>query len=113
MRLAIISLVALSWAWNAQAGQTPAPPIRLTLAPTDQRLTLDQAHFQTGTIERPVEPRTAVDYRFGVDGPVASAGYLCGIGGIGPDSVAIPGGPASVYSHAGTFLGATLATPIK
>ena len=113
MRLLLLSLLALSGAWAANAGETPAGPIRLALAPTDERVALDQAHFQVSAIERPTEPRTAVDHRFGADGPVASAGYLCGLGGIGPDSVAVPGGPASVYSHAGTFLGATLATPIR
>jgi hypothetical protein len=41
------------------------------------------------------------------------AGYLCGIGGIGPSDGPIAGGPGSAYGHAGTFLGAKLALAIR
>jgi hypothetical protein len=111
MRTAILGCL-LCAALGARAADKPAL-LKLTLPPIDRRLELDSTYFAGGTIERPIEPRTEVDHRFGPDGPVASAGYLCGLGGIGPDSEPIPGGPASVYSHAGTFLGASLAMPIR
>jgi hypothetical protein len=63
--------------------------------------------------DTPVQPHTAVDHRFTPDGLTASAGYLCGIGGIGPDSDATRGGPSSAFQHYGTFLGATVGYPIR
>jgi hypothetical protein len=68
---------------------------------------------QESTVELAVEPKTAVDHRFGPDGLVGEAGYLCGIGGIGPDADAPPGGPASAFGHSGTFLGASLGYAFK
>jgi hypothetical protein len=44
---------------------------------------------------------------------MGSAGYLCGIGGIGPDTTATRGGPASAFQHFGTFLGASLGYAFK
>ena len=110
---ALIILIAFAGAAQAAepASNSPAP-IRLALSGADLRAALDRAETTSSAIERPIEPKTAVDWRVGQDGAKAQAGYLCGIGGIGPDSEPIPGGPASVYGHAGTFLGAALAVPL-
>jgi hypothetical protein len=67
---------------------------------------------QVSAAEAPIQPRTAVDHRFTQDGLTGSAGYLCGIGGIGPDTDATRGGPSSAFAHYGTFLGATVGYPL-
>ena len=109
------TLSTLVWAGAAWcADQTaPQPPIRLNLTADDLRTDLDRAHLAGSSIERPIESRTAVDYHLPSSGLTGQAGYLCGLGGIGPDSQPIPGGPASTYGHAGTFLGAKLALSIR
>ena len=115
-RLIVFAAAIIVFAGAAQAAQSPdlppAEPIKLTLSGADLRAALDRAQTTPSAIERPIEPKTAVDWRVGGDGVKAQAGYLCGIGGIGPDSEPIPGGPGAVYSHAGTFLGAALAVPL-
>jgi hypothetical protein len=68
---------------------------------------------QESTVELAVEPITAVNHRFGQDGLVGEAGYLCGIGGIGPDADALRGGPASAFGRSSTFLGASLGYAFK
>jgi len=94
----------------AGAAQAAIPPIKLPAPGAELRAALDRVQTDPSARERPIEPRTAVDWKLG--GAKAEAGYLCGLGGIGPDSEPIPGGPGSVYSHAGTFLGATLGVPL-
>ncbi|HEY1560338.1 MAG TPA: hypothetical protein VGF71_05545 [Caulobacteraceae bacterium] len=106
-----VLIIVLAFAGAAQAAD-PSVPIRLALSGADLRAALDRVETTPSAIERPIEPKTAVDWRVGGNGAKAQAGYLCGIGGIGPDSEPIPGGPASVYGHAGTFLGAALAVPL-
>lgn len=106
---ALVVLLALAGAARAD----PPVPIKLALSGPDLRAALDRDLTTPSAVERPIEPKTAVDWRVGGErGAKAEAGYLCGLGGIGPDSEPIPGGPASVYSHAGTFLGAALAVPL-
>jgi hypothetical protein len=109
------TLSAMVWAGAAWCADetAPLPPIRLNLSASDFRAELDRAHLAGSSIERPIEPRTAVDYRLPSPGLTGQAGYLCGLDGIGPSSEPIPGGPASVYGHNGTFLGAKLAVAIR
>ncbi|HEY1879110.1 MAG TPA: hypothetical protein VGG68_04175 [Caulobacteraceae bacterium] len=110
---ALIILFAFAGAAQAAEPKSDAPaPIRIALSGVDLRAALDRAETTPSALERPIEPKTAVDWRVSDSGAKAQAGYLCGIGGIGPDSEPIPGGPASVYGHAGTFLGAALAVPL-
>jgi hypothetical protein len=107
------ALLACAGAARAEESSEPLPPLRLSVSPAQLRAELDRAHLEGSSIERPIEPRTAVDYRLPQSRLTGQAGYLCGIGGIGPDSGPIPGGPASTYEHAGTFLGAKLALAIR
>ena len=109
--LVILSFLAGA-ARAAEPPQVPTIPIKLSLTDTQMRAALDRSQTTPSAVERPIEPKTAVDWRVSGSGARAQAGYLCGIGGIGPDSEPIPGGPASVYGHAGTFLGAALAVPL-
>ncbi|HEY1448469.1 MAG TPA: hypothetical protein VGF33_08020, partial [Caulobacteraceae bacterium] len=44
---------------------------------------------QPSAIEAPASAKTSIDHQFTPDGLVGAAGYLCGIGGIGPDSDAL------------------------
>jgi len=104
MLTTVLALTALAVA----AAQTPTAPIRLNLTFVDDHATSDVARFQDSAIERPIEPRTAVEIRFAPDGLVGSAGYLCGVGGIGPDGDNARVGPASAFQHFGNFLGASL-----
>jgi len=119
MRLSILAALTVSAAFWASAGQcadedaAPAAPIKLNLTLLDARDALDVSRLQGSAIEQPIEPRTAVEHRFTPDGVTGSAGYLCGIGGIGPDGEEARVGPASAFQHFGTFLGATLAVPIR
>lgn len=110
-----VALSGLACANAAWAGDPAAslPPLRLTVSADRLRAELDRAHLESSSIERPIEPRTAVDYHLPSPGLTGQAGYLCGLGGIGPSSEPIPGGPASVYGHNGTFLGAKLALAIR
>jgi hypothetical protein len=116
MRLVTLTPVAallLASAADAQnAGVfTPDAVATVTNRPLDLSLRPDglvRAYPQSSAREDAVRPRTAVDHRFAPDGLVGQAGYLCGIGGIGPDSDALRGGPASAHGHSGTFLGASL-----
>jgi hypothetical protein len=97
--------------------QTPSPlppnageaavAVRRQLDLSSHVAVLARPFRQESTLERSIEPKTAVDHRFGPTGPVGEAGYLCGIGGIGPDADALRGGPASAFGHSGTFLGAS------
>jgi hypothetical protein len=90
---------------DAQAAPAP-PPLRLDLS--DHGAFLARPIPQASAAETIVEPKTAVDHQFAPSGLVGQAGYLCGIGGIGPDGDALRGGPASAHGHSGTFLGASL-----
>ena len=117
MRVMVLaaSLSSVVWASGALCadGAAPLPPIRLSVSASDLRAELDRSHLAGSSIERPIENRTAVGYRLPSPGLTGQAGYLCGLGGIGPSSEPIPGGPASTYGHAGTFLGAKLALTIR
>ena len=109
----LIILISLSGAAQAaEPAAESAAPVRIVVSGTDLRASLDRLQTAASAIERPIQNKTAVDWTLGREGAKAQAGYLCGIGGIGPDSDPIPGGPGSVYSHAGTFLGAALAIPL-
>ncbi|HEY7901158.1 MAG TPA: hypothetical protein VIC25_08235 [Caulobacteraceae bacterium] len=110
MRLSLPCLVAavLAGGVHAQAASDPTQPARTTLRLGVSDAALDRPYGRTSAVETAIQPRTEVDHRFGRDGPVAQAGYLCGIGGVGPDSAAPGGGPASLWNHQGTFLGASL-----
>jgi hypothetical protein len=100
-------LVAAFVASASEAQIAPAaPPLRLDLS--DHGAFLARPIPQASAADLVVEPKTAVDHRFGQDGPIGQAGYLCGIGGLGPDGDALRGGPASAHGHSGTFLGASL-----
>ncbi|MFI4976529.1 MAG: hypothetical protein ACHP84_18495 [Caulobacterales bacterium] len=57
--------------------------------------------------------RTQIDHRFARDGLVGSAGYMCGIDGVVPDTNLTGGGPASTFGRQGTFLGARLGYSFK
>ena len=92
----------------AQAQTVRQAPLRPVLNLTDPTSGLSLPYPQSSTIEIPMQPRTEVDHRFAPDGLVGQAGYLCGIGGIGPDTDAPRGGPSSLFGHQGTFLGAKL-----
>jgi hypothetical protein len=81
-------------------------PLKLE-PPTPLDLRLPRA----SSIERPIEVRTAVDHHF-ASGVVGQAGYLCGLGGIGPDGAA-PSGPEGAFGRSGAFLGASLAVPLR
>jgi hypothetical protein len=94
---------------GAAAAQTPPPLARLDL--TLPATALARPWPRASALETVVQPRTAVDHRFGRDGLAGEAGYLCGIGGIGPDSAPPGGGPSSLWNHQGTFLGAKLGYP--
>jgi hypothetical protein len=104
--LAAIGALALVGAAKAEAtaGAPAKPPARLRLS--DDNATLVRPYASSSAAEDPIEGKTAVDHHFGPRGPVGQAGYLCGIGGIGPDNDAPRGGPASAFEHFGTFLGA-------
>jgi hypothetical protein len=106
--LAAIGALALAGAAKAEAtADAPAkPPMRLHLS--DDRAIVVRPYARGSAAEDPIEAKTAVDHRFGREGPVGQAGYLCGIGGIGPDNDAPRGGPASAFEHFGTFLGASV-----
>lgn len=67
---------------------------------------------QQSAIERPIEVKTAVEHRFG-SGALGQAGYLCGLGGIGPDGEGARSGPEGAFGRSGAFLGASLALPIR
>ena len=112
--LAAAAALSIAGAACAQAVAPVASPTgALGLAP---RLDLSDAgavgvwrpYAKTGASEDPIDSKTAVDHRFGADGPVGQAGYLCGVGGIGPDNDGPRGGPASAFEHFGTFLGASV-----
>ena len=98
---------------SSAVAQTPAAPIKLDLTPRETHVDFDPSRFEGSAIEPAIQPRTAVERRFGADGPTASAGYLCGLSGIGPDGDGTRGGPASAYGAFGRFLGATVAYPIR
>jgi hypothetical protein len=123
MRFMILGAIAvLSFAQSARA-QTSSPPpqgageanaaTRRPLDLSSHAVALARPLRQGSTVEVAIEPKTAVDHRFGPDGFVGEAGYLCGIGGIGPDADALRGGPASAFGHSGTFLGASLGYAFK
>jgi hypothetical protein len=113
---AIVVLFAQSaWAQTSSplaqaAGQANAPRPLFDLS---SHVALSRPLRQESTVELAIEPKTAVDHRFGPGGLVGEAGYLCGIGGIGPDTDAPRGGPASAFGHSGTFLGASLGYAFK
>lgn len=86
--------------------------LALAPAPVDRRAALEAAVFKQSAIERPIDNRTAVDRRFS-SGAVGQAGYLCGLGGIGPDGEPLHGGPEGAFGRSGAFLGASLAFPIR
>jgi hypothetical protein len=101
--MSMLALMALA----AGAADLPPAPPRLDLTP---RAAVERGYAPpspTGDSE----PRTAVDHRFTRQGLTGEAGYLCGIGGIGPDAAAPGGGPSSLWNHQGTFLGAKLGYP--
>ena len=100
---------ALAAASMAQAQPAPRDARIPALHLSDAGSGLKRPYSEPSAIEIPVQPRTSIDHRFARDGLVGQAGYLCGIGGIGPDSDAPRGGPSSLFGHQGTFLGATLA----
>jgi hypothetical protein len=102
--------LALVWAMApaALAQTAPQGPARPILYPTDSASGLMRPYTRSSAIEIPVQPRTELDHRFASGGLVGEAGYLCGIGGIGPDTDAPRGGPSSLYGHQGMFLGAKL-----
>jgi hypothetical protein len=116
MRVVILASVAmfmLASAADAQNEGALAPaagttqnyrPLDLTLRPDGAARAVPQA----SAIEAPIQAKTAIDHQFAPEGLVGQAGYLCGIGGLGPDSDALHGGPASAHGHSGTFLGASL-----
>ena len=115
MRLMILgAIVVFSFAQSAWT-QTLSPEaggatgaLRRPLDLSSHAGVLARPLRQESAVEQPVELKTAVDHRFGPTGPIGQAGYLCGIGGIGPDTDALRGGPASAFGHSGTFLGASL-----
>ena len=116
------AIVALAFAQSAWAQtSSPLPPgageatveMRRPLDLSSHATVLAHPLRQESTVELAVEPKTAVDHRFGPGGLVGEAGYLCGIGGIGPDADAPRGGPASAFGHTGTFLGASLGYAFK
>ena len=108
--LCLCGLAALVMAGAADAQSTPdqAPthtvPLHLALPP----MNVSPPHDLSGPDAAASQGHTEVDHRFGRDGPVAQVGYLCGLGGIGPDSAPPGGGPSSMWNHQGTFLGASL-----
>lgn len=114
--LAIVafSLAQASWAETLpRAHADAAAPILRPLDLSSHAVAFARPLRQESTVELAIEPKTAVDHRFGPDGLVGEAGYLCGIGGIGPDADAVRGGPASAFGHSGTFLGASLGYAFK
>jgi hypothetical protein len=123
MRFMILgAVVVLSFAQSAWAQTSNPLPQSAGVANAGMRRPLDLSSHaaalarplrQETTVELAVETKTAVDHRFGPDGVVGEAGYLCGIGGIGPDADAPRGGPASAFGHSGTFLGASLGYAFK
>ncbi|HEY2178715.1 MAG TPA: hypothetical protein VGH15_09055 [Caulobacteraceae bacterium] len=109
MRVPLLCLPLLSLAAGAAAAPQPTPTrLDLSLPAAPER-----AWPRANAIEPTAEPRTEIDHRFGPDGLTAEAGYLCGIGGIGPDSAPPGGGPSSLWNHQGTFLGAKLGYPFR
>jgi hypothetical protein len=106
--LCALAALAVAGAANAQTATDqalPRPvPLRLTLPP----MALSRPADLSGPDAAASQGHTEVDHRFGKDGPVAQVGYLCGLGGIGPDSDPPGGGPSSLWNHQGTFLGASL-----
>ena len=103
--LLCLATAALAGGARAEAAAgTARPALRLAIPDT----TVQRPFSRASAVETPLASRTEVDHRFGREGPVAQAGYLCGIGGLGPDSAAPGGGPASLWNHQGTFLGAKL-----
>lgn len=116
MRAMILAVLAALSAANLASAQAASPivvragrlgpPNHLDLS--DDRADVLRPYARTSTTEDPIDSKTAVDHRFGSDGLVGQAGYLCGIGGIGPDNDGPRGGPASAFEHFGTFLGASV-----
>jgi hypothetical protein len=104
----VLCLACLAVAGGVRAETATPQPVRPVLDLSLPDAAPDRPFARTSAIETAVQPRTEVDHRFGQDGPVAQAGYLCGIGGIGPDSDPPGGGPSSLWNHQGTFLGAKL-----
>ena len=106
--LCCLAALALAGGASAQSAPDQAPshpaPLRLALPP----LALSRPDVLSGSEATASQGRTEVDHRFGRDGPVAQVGYLCGLGGIGPDSAPPGGGPSSLWNHQGTFLGASV-----
>jgi hypothetical protein len=100
---------AVIWvvAGAVQAQSAPVPPTPI-LHLTDPTGAIARPYARLSAVEVPVQPRTEVDHRFAPHGLVGQAGYLCGIGGIGPDDDPPRGGPSSLWGHQGTFLGAKL-----
>jgi hypothetical protein len=110
VRAAALCLALLAFgAGAAAAPPTPPSAVRLDLSPPAAGL--ERPYSRAGAIETAAPPRTAVDHRFSRDGLTGEAGYLCGIGGIGPDAAPPGGGPSSLWNHQGTFLGAKLGYP--
>lgn len=112
--LAAVAALSIAGAACAQA-VAPVAPRASELRPVTRLDLSDDSAFgifrpfaKAGASEDPIDPKTAVGHRFGADGPVGQAGYLCGIGGIGPDNDGPRGGPASAFEHFGTFLGASV-----
>ena len=116
MRVAILASVAILMLASGAEAQNedvfaPASGTHLNYRPLDLSLKWDgaaRAVPQPSAIEAPIQAKTAIDHEFEPEGLVGQAGYLCGIGGIGPDDDALRGGPASAHGHSGTFLGASL-----
>ena len=84
------------------------PPINLSSA----RASLAVSYAGAGPTRQAGVAQTAVDHRFGSDGPVGSVGYLCGIDRFA-DANTAGRGPTSGFGHQGTFLGASLGYTFK
>lgn len=116
MRVMILAVITALSAADLASAQAASPIVarasQLTplthLDLSDDRAVLFRPYVRTSAAEDPIDPKTAVDHRFGSNGPVGQAGYLCGISGIGPDNDGPRGGPASAFEHFGTFLGASV-----
>ena len=92
----------------AVLASSAAPGPHVVLSASEGLLALDMVRLEPDAREPEVANLTAIDHRFGEDGPTASAGYLCGVGGIGPGEEPARTGPASAFQHFGTFLGGQL-----
>lgn len=91
----------------AASAQTAAPRVSGATDPAPGRPALDLS-ITDRTWSRERASPTALDHSFAPDGLSAQVGYLCGIGGIGPDANPDHGGPASTFGRQGTFLGASV-----